>query len=411
MKRLLIVILTLTLLLNLFGCVAQRPHNTPPSTTEAPTEATEPLETEPPVPDRESIPCFTVNEWREIGVNWKDSTEAIALEIPTVWEFREYEPDTYQLLDGGTVIGTLSTVKPTASNKCVLWELHDTEDIYVDYEIRLYQKDGMYKYTHYFALVVTVNGKELHAYLEVDYDQLDTEAVTHLLKSVKQSGYREGNFKIPLAQSNGSKKIFMIGNSFVRTSTVGTFLQDFIKSGEKDTEVVWQSISGAVARGYVTNEILDPIRKGEYSVVFLCGLYYDEDIPVIGTFQKACNESDTLLVVFPAHNERQPQITKAKQTYPHAFFLDWKQEINDIIAVQNNYWEFCKDDAWHHSKPPAGYVGAHMIYMALFDEVPNEYTGLDTPMSLIRKNIPESYIESGFTSAERQITIFQLEQE
>ena len=408
MKRILCILLTAVLLLSFASCTQQKPVQTSPATTDTPPPETDPPETEPPIPDRATIPCNAVSEWREIGINWKDTTEAIALKVPTAWEFWEYEPETYQLLYDGLAVGTLSTVTPTDSFTRILTEFHDTADILVDYEVRLYKERNEYVYKHSFAFVITADGRKLHAYIEIDYDQLDADAVSHMLSSIQHVGYREGNLKIPLAQSNRSDKIFIIGNSFVRTSSVGTFLQNFIKTGDKETEVVWKSVNGAVARGYVTNEILDPIRKGEYSVVFLCGLYYDEDIPVIGTFLKACEQSDTLLVVFPAHNERQPQITKAKEVYPTVFFLDWKREINDIIAVKNNFWEFCQNDAWHHSKPPAGYIGAHMIYMALFDEVPNEYTAFDYPMSLVRVNVPKSYIESGFTAAERQITVFQL---
>ena len=36
-------------------------------------------------------------------------------------------------------------------------------------------------------------------------------------------------------------------------------------------------------------------------------------------------------------------------------------------------WDFCIDDQHKHSTPLAGYVGAHMIYRAIFGEIPKKY--------------------------------------
>ena len=356
-----------------------------------------------PIPDRDGLKRISVNEWREVGLNLKDSETVIALDIPAEWALRDDMSHTYTITCDDAEVGRVTTRPSTYAERETVRHV-DAVGISLDYEICLVEGKKAFEWRHVF----TFTSDDGVLCLEVDYAELDEKAVASILSSFERAKLREGNLKLPMAQSNGSNKIFIIGNSFVRTSAVGDFLGDFLKNGKKDMQVVWESVSGAVARGYELSKYLDPIRNGEYSVVFLCGLYYDEDVHVIGTYLDACRQSDTLLVVYPAHNERQPQIDMAKEAYPTVLFMDWKEEINEIIDTGVNFWEFCQDDAWHHSKPPAGYIGAHMIYMALFDEVPPSYTGSQITTQKLRSLIPASYMTSGFTPAERQITVYEL---
>ena len=356
-----------------------------------------------PITDRDGLKRISVEKWREVGLNLKDSETVIALDIPAEWALRDDKSHTYAICCDDVEVGRVTSRPSTYAERETVRHI-DGVGISLDYEICLVEGKSAFEWRHVF----TFTSDDGLLCLEVDYAELDEKSVSNILSSFGRAKLREGNFKLPMAQSNGSNKIFIIGNSFVRTSAVGDFLGNFLKNGNRDMQVVWESVSGAVARGYKLSKYLNPIRNGEYSVVFLCGLYYNEDIHVIGAYLDACQQSNTLLVVYPAHNERQPQIDMAKEAYPTVLFMDWKEEINEILATGVNYWEFCQDDSWHHSKPPAGYIGAHMIYMALFDEVPPAYSGTQISMQKLRTLIPESYITSGFTPAERQITTYQL---
>ena len=50
--------------------------------------------------------------------------------------------------------------------------------------------------------------------------------------------------------------------------------------------------------------------------------------------------------------------------------LDWKAEVDNLISTGINVSNFCIPDAHNHSTPLAGYIGAHMIYRAVFGEIP-----------------------------------------
>ena len=361
-------------------------------------------------PNITSIKRTSVNSWREIGFSFKDSLRAIAIDVPESWKLSQSSPTTYRILNGDKEIGTITT--ELLKNVKELTELTKTtaSAITTKHEIHLVETETEYIYRHSFTFVMEYGSKNYVARLQVDYGELDDKAAVHIVDSVSKVDHREGNLKIPLKNSNGQNRILIIGNSFVNTSDIGNFLKNFIASSRRSTSVHTSVTNGAVMRKYVTEDILSPIRKGNYSVVFLCGLYYEEDIPVIDTFLKACETGGAVLVVFPAHNERETPIATAKNRYPNVIFLDWKQEVTDIINAGADYWEFCEDDAYHHSKPPAGYIGAHMIFMALYDEVPAEYTGTRITMTKIRRLVGDEYIKTGFTKSERKITIYPLEQ-
>ena len=85
---------------------------------------------------------------------------------------------------------------------------------------------------------------------------------------------------------------------------------------------------------------------------------------------KACKKSRTKLIIFPAHNEGSKLASIAQQRCEGTYLLDWREEIDELIAVGRSKWYFCINDSHLHSTALAGYVGAHMIYRAIYSEVP-----------------------------------------
>ena len=67
------------------------------------------------------------------------------------------------------------------------------------------------------------------------------------------------------------------------------------------------------------------------------------------------------------------------------FCLNWKAELDGLILGGVDRWELCIDDAHDHSRPLAGYVGAHMIYRAIYGELPTQ------PLS---SSLSQGYIDS-----------------
>ena len=182
----------------------------------------------------------------------------------------------------------------------------------------------------------------------------------------------------PLSSRNESKTILILGNSFVGTSQIGDFLKSMLDAAESEYSVE------AVSRGYATVttysadvELMNKIIDGEYCYVFQCGFYTAGDPDGYRLIREACMLSNTGIAMLPAHNENTTLISMVHSDNK----LDWQGEINDLLASGVSYDDMCLNDMHKHSKPLAGYVGAHMIYRNLFDSLPQGLTD-DAPLDM-----------------------------
>ena len=132
-----------------------------------------------------------------------------------------------------------------------------------------------------------------------------------------------------------------------------------------------QSRGYARVTTYVRDEsVMNRIRSGDYAAVILCGFYDSESLANLEHMVNACASSNTKLAVFPAHNENRSFYGVASTLHSSVVLLDWKAEIDSLISTGIDQTHFCVADSHKHSTPLAGYVGAHMIYRAIFGKVP-----------------------------------------
>ena len=144
-----------------------------------------------------------------------------------------------------------------------------------------------------------------------------------------------------------SSKILILGNSFINSSRIGNTLQTMC--GDK-ASVTAISRSYAHVETYTTDtQLMQSIRDGNYSVVFICGLYNQVSFDALQIMINACKTSNTKLAVFPAHNENQQNIEHVMSMYPDTVFINWKAEINSIISTGIDESYFCIADAHKHS--------------------------------------------------------------
>ncbi len=204
--------------------------------------------------------------------------------------------------------------------------------------------------------------------LTIPYESVDSAAVVTMMNNAeKVLSSLEKNMGVLQLQDN-RKRVLILGNSFVNTSQVGQILQTMCGS---DITVEAHSRGYADVGTYAADtEMLANIQKGNYSAVFMCGLYVTSDVADLLKLSDACEASNTKLAIFPAHNESRSMINNATTVYPHAVLIDWKGEIDSLIGTGISDSHFCINDSHKHSTPLAGYVGAHMIYRAIFNKIP-----------------------------------------
>ncbi|MBQ8862346.1 MAG: hypothetical protein IJ021_06385, partial [Clostridia bacterium] len=169
---------------------------------------------------------------------------------------------------------------------------------------------------------------------------------------------------------NGRNTVMILGNSFVATSHIGSILNELC-TPEEISYINAVSLPNVSIKDYAGSPTyLARIESGEYGMLFMCGLFSNDDVTGLEKIYEACKKSGTVLVLFPAHNEDRKRIKTAQEKYPELVTVDWKDEIEQLIYSGVDRWDLCMNDGPLHSTPLAGYVGASMIYRALFGELP-----------------------------------------
>ena len=231
--------------------------------------------------------------------------------------------------------------------------------------------------------------------MQVYYGELDEDA-THKIMMTATCPARA----VPLpeeAQTNGSDKILLLGNSFINSSDIGNFLDKMLDSQESFFSAEPKAYAMAsVSRFTSDNQIMFEIARGNYAYVFLCGFYSDGDIEVLHLLKERCEYSNTKLVIFPAHNENRTIIDKAVLENQDLYFLDWKGEIDALIQSGIDPSLLYVNDTHKHSTKLAGYVGAMMIYKALYGTALSDID-IDLEGNQNFNEILKSYIESNGT--------------
>lgn len=222
---------------------------------------------------------------------------------------------------------------------------------------------------------------QLHVLVEVKQSAMDGALMQWLTRPAAEKirGFNDVP-ALPLSEGNGKTKILILGNSFVNpsTSAIAEILKEMIDTGEKECTVHRFSLGYATVSKYATDTgtnfvgAREYIESGEYNLVLLCGLYGSEDVTALAEILKMCEEAGSRLVLLPAHNEASKRVEAALSRYEGMPCLNWKQEIDGLIGAGIERSLFCINDAHSHSTKLAGYVGAHMIYRALFGERPPE---------------------------------------
>ena len=363
MKKALLCILLAAAMI-LCGCNDSSTESNPPQTTaDAPTDYTQTV-------------CRDAQKFIQKTYAFEDSSRFVNLYFSFEWLIKTNESGmSYSIIRGKDTIGQLYTGEYTPEPGSY-WEiLEEKSTEYLGLTIAEYverdrnAKDSVrcrYLYSYVEdnetkSINLTVNYAEAGENIRYElYEHVDFEELQDHTGFGTLSRVRDG-------------KILILGNSFIGTSAIGSILTDMVNANGKPLKVE------AISRGYAkvetyTNDadLMYKIEHGTYNAVFICGFYNSEQIAELGILKAACDKPNTELIIFPAHNESRTVINNAASIYPSLMLMDWKNEIDLLIDQGVSKSDMCIDDAHQHSTQLAGYVGAHMIYRAIFGEVPSE---------------------------------------
>ena len=327
-------------------------------------------------------------KFQQVLFSLRNTAFSLELPLPAEWEIKE-EDGELALLRDGLPVGTVTTKSANEPWRTVNTMDREANGIRVQYHIErcLVADTPTFRYRLVFSPLAEEDAANAIT-LIMRYEEIGQGAVYRLLTLSKKSvGLGFGI----LPQAKGGN-ILILGNSFIGTSEIGNTLTTMLRQNDKGGTVT------ALSRGYATtstyaydNALLSRIRSGLYDAVFLCGFYDISEIGLVENILNACNRGGAALAFFPAHNESPSHVLAALDLYPSLPIIDWCGELNALISLKGvSRSLFCIDDAHQHSTPLAGYVGAHMIYRAIYGEVPDGF------FAGIRLAPLGSYVEDGF---------------
>jgi len=190
----------------------------------------------------------------------------------------------------------------------------------------------------------------------------------------------------------GEGNIAVFGNSFIWTSKICEIFNEISEDNGQTTQLLDYS------HRYIdlfSSEGVAALKEEGITTVLICGFYSADMLNDIFTIYNQCDIVGIELVIFPAHNENRMLLNGVSVKYPDFYVLDWKAEIDMLIESGIDRWDMCVDDQHDHSTTLAGYVGAHMIYRAVFGEIPDSTKLSDTIAYSYIKTKLGNYVETG----------------
>ncbi len=329
-------------------------------------------ETTPAQPGYESISRRDYSSYKKVYFSQPNKINALSFNIPNDWNVSGEQDNGYIFTLNGEAVGhAVGASEQLSHNLCQACSTVRRHNITIN--------ECILKNGNEYDLRYHITSNDCSLELSIDYDKLSETGAANLKTSAKlEQVHSDGKFgAAAISNTNSSNNILIAGNSFVGTSDIAFYLADMCRNAYNGYGVYGRSVGYASVSTYIADEaFVNAVCSGEYAVVVMCGLYSYDDANNIATLWNYCNQSGTQLVILPAHNENRSVINYAKSTYPGLCIIDWKNEIDMFINRGKSQWDFCYDDEHLHSTSLAGYVGAHLLFRALFGANPPDISSL-----------------------------------
>ena len=364
-KRFFLGLCALCLLsLCLFACEGgtEGPAADPPSPPDAPGEEE----------SYTSLSCREYTAFHTLSFGKEGGAYALSLALPTDWEAVSDERGVAFYLDGEAVARIEARTSIDNAYTRVDERLLAGDGFDIDVLVEKKGEKEAVSYRRVIRFWYAEGEEEQPLTLTADYTALSDEGVSQVInEAALRPAAAHGVLSLAEKEREEGLRLLILGNSFIGTSQVGSLLDTMCLADGRQVTVRAISRGYAQVNTYVTDAaLMAEIRSGEYDAVFQCGFYGMEQKTHLAKMKEACDASGTALVLFPAHNENAGTLAAVREAYPDLLYLDWKSEVQTFIDGGATLWDFCVDDSHRHSTPLAGYVGAHMIYRALFGEAP-----------------------------------------
>lgn len=320
---------------------------------------------------------IAANNWKTVEFTHSGLGFSVILTVPKDWVLTETEDSVYSISRNQRIIGSVTCAAPTIPDKRHEYLLTAKNGININYSI-FENNDNGTAFSHSMSFSYTADTEIKRVTFNIDYAELSKSAVTKMtseIKLIKPNSNIRGDF----SAFNGSNlhRVLVLGNSFIGSSQIIQHFNQMCNAAGRDYNLIsgWASFIQNNSEQDQNSIYYTELRNKQYSAVFLCGFYSDKGIDGLKNLINICKETNTLLVIFPAHNEVQSIIATATLQHPNVAYVGWKAEIDAFIENGVAYSDMCVNDTHKHTTHLGGYVGAHMMYRALFGQIPPKTTG------------------------------------
>lgn len=385
------------------------------TTSKEPDETTteEPEETTPEDDEDDAyldIPIQKSKGYTSKEYGFKDSSISLRLKLYLKWEHRENADGGYLFLRDGMEIGRIVSGE---ADDIADWKIIRQQEVVPGtFRVTEYlEKSGTgetLRFRHRYCYRYMECGKERLMTLTIAYGEIDNYVQTQLREHAIYKEHHTDPMYGALSHLQ-DKPIIVLGNSFIATSRIDYIYNDIAMSSGKAPLMYAQSRGYASISTYAQDSaFLKRISNGEWAAVFLCG-FYGQDTTSVGIIKNACDKSNTQLIIFPAHNESDQMRINATSKYPELICINWKREIDQLIKEGRSKWDFCINDEHLHSTPLAGYVGAMMIWRAIWGEMPDVTLTSGMIDQEWADSVLDSYLESPSFEMIKDLSVNVLE--
>jgi hypothetical protein len=366
-------------------------------------------------PEYEKLKCETIKNFYYVNLICGESTMAINICLPENFKLHKENGKAYSVTRFGKEVGKLyfGTESELDEGKTEVYTDTKTNlGIETKYSVNRFG-EGEHTYRRKITFKYTDLEETRYVTLDLDYTSVDDacvrsmRGVPNVWSVVTLPKYNTISFP-----ENGSKNVLILGNSFVYTSRIGDLVRALCTSKGMGTVDAVSRANVSIKDYAADSHMLKQLESGKYGILFLNGLFSPDDMTGLEKVYNACKKGGTTLVIFPAHNESANQIKNAQQKYPELVTIDWRNEIIKLIHSGIDKWQFCIDDGPEHSTPLAGYVGASMIYRALYGEMPTtevSYSACGVSQGTV-EGLLGDYVETGIIYGASKSTIYFFEE-
>lgn len=154
-------------------------------------------------PNIDEIKCRPTDKWSSINMVWQGSDVVVSMPVPAKWAIRDSEPNEHLIYSDGVLIGRIVTEESAPAVKKNVNKHFTIGDVTLDYDLRLVEEGEDYIYRYVFAYSFPDSkGHENRVFVEVNYDQVDKDALAHILKDLLISTTADRSFDGKFLQVN-----------------------------------------------------------------------------------------------------------------------------------------------------------------------------------------------------------------